>query len=462
LNYTLPAGFNATSWDTKIFTWTSLSCRKISDGDKFLVDYDARSKTGTVSVNVGGPDPMTSMVVLKPGADPEVITPGDIAFIAQGTAVNNLAGFVFKLPSDCAVGEYTVVVGSSSQRPVIAGVFNVFAPGSTTVKGVYATNCITTGFPASVKVELDVSAPGDISVSLFGKSVPVSGDTVYINLDAADIPDSFMEMTYYAYIYQDGKYAGVRLPVTVVPYDDSIWSPSIKMETGRTYITFSADIAPSGQYRLYDAAGNLIPVSQEGKVLVADYDAKTGDILTLNGLTFPKLFKDYAYKFTLVCREFEYVSNLALAPAARARASSNETSNGNVAANTIDGSAGTRWAASGSSVPQNIEIDLGAVYELDKIELSWYQAASRTYDYVVWVSNTANPAWATAPATSRNYTTQGYTQAVARKTSAGDTVESLNHVKVQFIAIDIPAKNNSAGYASIHNVVISGWKEKIK
>ncbi len=46
----------------------------------------------------------------------------------------------------------------------------------------------------------------------------------------------------------------------------------------------------------------------------------------------------------------------------------------------------TRWAAVDGSFPQWWSVDLGALYTLSRIDIYWYTAASRYYQYKVDVS----------------------------------------------------------------------------
>ena len=67
---------------------------------------------------------------------------------------------------------------------------------------------------------------------------------------------------------------------------------------------------------------------------------------------------------------------------------------GNAPANTVDGSLGTRWSASGDG--QWIQYDLGASRSVGSLRIAWYKGDTRTATFDVLVSASAAGPWTTA------------------------------------------------------------------
>jgi hypothetical protein len=60
---------------------------------------------------------------------------------------------------------------------------------------------------------------------------------------------------------------------------------------------------------------------------------------------------------------------------------------GNEVAKGNDGSLTTRWSASGGTFPQWWKVDLGAGYNLTKVDINWYNSNGRSYKYKIEVSS---------------------------------------------------------------------------
>ncbi len=99
-----------------------------------------------------------------------------------------------------------------------------------------------------------------------------------------------------------------------------------------------------------------------------------------------------------------------------------------------NGVAGDRWTASSGSYPQWWRVDLGVVQPVTKIAVDWFGAPTRTYRYLIEVSNDgAN--WTTALDKSNN-------------TQAGATVDTLTNVSARYVRVNVVGA--SAGYAAFH------------
>lgn len=127
-------------------------------------------------------------------------------------------------------------------------------------------------------------------------------------------------------------------------------------------------------------------------------------------------------------------------------ASSFETAN--IPAYAIDSNPSTRWAASSGSDPQWVQVDLGGVYILDQIAITWYNNGSevtngtRRYYYTV----------------SAGADTDSFTQVVDRtgNTQSNTVTDSMNQAVGRYVKIDVIGKNG--GSASIFEIVITGTK----
>ena len=115
----------------------------------------------------------------------------------------------------------------------------------------------------------------------------------------------------------------------------------------------------------------------------------------------------------------------------------------NVGENAVDGNLGTRWAAANGTYPQHIIVDLGGVFTLDSIDVHWYTSGTRTYKYNIYVGDENGE----------------YTLAVNRtsNSTSGKVSDNLNGVSGRYIKIEVTGVSDGSGYASIYEIVVSGW-----
>ena len=115
----------------------------------------------------------------------------------------------------------------------------------------------------------------------------------------------------------------------------------------------------------------------------------------------------------------------------------------NVGSNAVDGNQSTRWAASSGSYPQHLIVDLGGTFVLDSMDISWYTSGTRSYKYKVYVADES-----------------GVYNLVLDKTSnttAGLVKHDLNGVVGRYVKIEVTGVSDGSGYASIYELVVSGW-----
>lgn len=113
----------------------------------------------------------------------------------------------------------------------------------------------------------------------------------------------------------------------------------------------------------------------------------------------------------------------------------NDPTNGN------DGSLSTRWGASGPSLPQWWEVDLGTNYNLTSITVDWYSSSSRAYGYQIAVS-TDNVNFTNVVDKSGN-------------TTFGNTADGLS-VTARYVKITVTNCTVSGGYASFYEAQVYG------
>jgi beta-glucanase (GH16 family) len=112
---------------------------------------------------------------------------------------------------------------------------------------------------------------------------------------------------------------------------------------------------------------------------------------------------------------------------------------GNEVAKGNDGSTSTRWAASGATFPQWWKVDLGASYNLSRVDINWYLSASRSYKYKIEVS-ADNVTFTTVVDKTGN-------------TTLGDTSDSISATG-RYVRITITG--TSAGWASAYEFKVYG------
>jgi hypothetical protein len=123
-------------------------------------------------------------------------------------------------------------------------------------------------------------------------------------------------------------------------------------------------------------------------------------------------------------------SGLVTHPVTSVTASHEQT--GNTAANSIDGSLSTRWAADGAIQTPVITWDLGASRSLSEIRLAWFNGDSRTYTFSVALSPNGS-SWTTVLA---NHVSSG--------TTAGLETYSLGSANARYVRLT--GHGNSSGF----------------
>ena len=121
--------------------------------------------------------------------------------------------------------------------------------------------------------------------------------------------------------------------------------------------------------------------------------------------------------------------------------SSNEGAN--LGSNAVDGDQNTRWAASNGSYPQHLIVDLGGVFTLDTIDISWYVSGTRSYKYNIYVGD-ANGEYQLAINRTSN-------------TTSGKVSDNLNGLTGRYIKVEVVGVSDGSGYASIYELVVTGW-----
>jgi endoglucanase Acf2 len=112
---------------------------------------------------------------------------------------------------------------------------------------------------------------------------------------------------------------------------------------------------------------------------------------------------------------------------------------GNEVAKGNDGSLTTRWAASGATFPQWWKVDLGASYSLSRVDINWYNSATRSFKYKIEVS-TDNVTFTTVVDKTGN-------------TATGDTSDSFSATG-RYVRITVTGA--SAGWASAYEFKVYG------
>ena len=152
----------------------------------------------------------------------------------------------------------------------------------------------------------------------------------------------------------------------------------------------------------------------------------------------------------------QYYDNLALNVPVRA----STVESGNGVSGAVDGNDTTRWAASGGNYPNWIEVDLGEVCELNKIDISWYVSGDRAYYYTVWARTAEITNWSTTEETTKDFAANGYTQIVNRSanTVTGIVSDNLSGALARYVAIRVSGTSTGSGSPSLYFINIAGSK----
>ena len=118
----------------------------------------------------------------------------------------------------------------------------------------------------------------------------------------------------------------------------------------------------------------------------------------------------------------------------------------NLADYAADGDSATRWAADSSGFPQWIELDLGDIYDLTQIAITWYNnGKGRAYKYTVEASRDG----------------ERYSQILNRSSNtSSDTVIDSVSGAWRYIRVNVSG-SNSGGNASIYEISLKGTKADI-
>jgi hypothetical protein len=101
------------------------------------------------------------------------------------------------------------------------------------------------------------------------------------------------------------------------------------------------------------------------------------------------------------------------------------TNDGNVPANTVDGSLATRWSASGDG--QWIQYDLGATRSVESVKLAWYSGNTRRSTFDVLVAGAPTGPWTTAAALRQSSGTTTALETYDVADTAGRYVRVVGH-----------------------------------
>ena len=131
---------------------------------------------------------------------------------------------------------------------------------------------------------------------------------------------------------------------------------------------------------------------------------------------------------------------LILSQGAPVTASSSQSGNDPFKGN--DDDSATRWAASGPSLPQWWQVDLGANHDLASVTIDWYSSSSRGYGYQIAVSSN-----------NTNFTT---VVDKSGNTSFGNTADSFSALAKRYVRITVTSSTQLNGYASFYECKVFG------
>jgi hypothetical protein len=115
--------------------------------------------------------------------------------------------------------------------------------------------------------------------------------------------------------------------------------------------------------------------------------------------------------------------------------SGNEPFDGN------DDDSATRWAASGPTMPQWWQVDLGTNRDIAAVAIDWYKSSSRGYGYQIAVSSN-NVNFTTIVDNSSN-------------TAFGNTIDNFS-ARARYVRITVTSSTQSNGYASFDECRVYG------
>lgn len=227
--------------------------------------------------------------------------------------------------------------------------------------------------------------------------------------------------------------------------DTSLWSDALLVDNAARTISLTADVQAEDLQEVIHSYGALLELFSETGRRVTSGPIRAGMILQV-------ISEDESETALYI-----FVNPCLTQDKPIEASSYQDNQNGNNPPEYMnDGDDTTRWAAGltedggNTSYPQWVEIDLGDLYALDRIDVSWFQGSSskRAYTYTVSVSEDG----------------EDYRQAVDRSenTVVGVVSDSLDGVKARYIRLDITGNSEWSGSgsaaASIYEIRAYGEK----
>lgn len=136
----------------------------------------------------------------------------------------------------------------------------------------------------------------------------------------------------------------------------------------------------------------------------------------------------------------------------------------NAAANANDGDNSTRWSAylAGNLSNHWIEVDLGAAYDINQIDMRFYNGTSRTYNYEIWVRTDTDDDWSRATDdNTRDFEFQGYELALTSSASQVEVGEAVmpSETRARYIAVRVTGGSGASTLtATLYSLEIFGWR----
>jgi hypothetical protein len=115
---------------------------------------------------------------------------------------------------------------------------------------------------------------------------------------------------------------------------------------------------------------------------------------------------------------------------------------GNLATYANDGNSSTRWSAASPALPQFWQVDLGAVSSVSTVNINWYNASSRAYQYKIDVS-------------TDNVTFTNVVNHTANTTD-GNTSDTFAPVHARYVKVTVTAVIPSGNWATAYEIAVMG------
>jgi beta-glucanase (GH16 family) len=234
-----------------------------------------------------------------------------------------------------------------------------------------------------------------------------------------------------------GRHAGSGAPYTApsnLTGDFHIW----KMDWTPAKITVSMDGTQHWSFDISSGTAGDLEAFHQPFYLLMNFAVGGGytGITGVSEITAPlpaKMYIDYVRVYQ------DTVPQTILSQGKPATAST--TQSNNPAANANDGGVVTRWVASNSLYPQWWKVDLGANYNLSKVDVDWYDNSNRAYKYKIEVSMDGT----------------AYTTKVDKtgNTTYGDTSDSFT-AAARYVRVTVTGCTIGSAYASAYEVKVYG------